>query len=299
MPTDGFVTRTHRTVSEGTSTIGVDVGSFGPDGSMFGVVTTPNAAPVAGLVICPPVHSEFLANYRREVLLARSLAARGFVVARFHYPGTGHSQGQDRDLTFGSMRRAAMEAVSWLRLRYGVDVVGLLGTRLSTLTAGAASAVGAGPLVLWDPILEGDRYFREVFRIARMSELARGSGRSARDRFEDVDEAGSTDVVGFRIDRALVESFQDRDLLTLLGPTCGPVLLVQMDPSRHLRPDLAAFVGALTHAEVDVDVRLIEGREGWWFPGTQAHGAAEARNRLTVEATCEWLAKHIPAEVVR
>ena len=296
MLTDRFVERAHRVMSEGTATHRVDVGHLGAGAPMFAVLYTPAAAPIAGMVICPPLQSEFLVNYRREVLLARMLAARGFAVARFHYRGTGHSYGEDRNVTFGSMRRDAMEVASWLRVHRSVDVVAMLGTRLSALTAAAVASDRAEPIVLWEPIVEGDEYFREVFRFARMSGLARGADRAPLD---EVNVAGSTDVVGFRIDRALVDSFRDRHLAALLGDGSPSVLLVQMDLTQRLRQEFAAFVDVQTRGGSEVDVLSVKGKEAWWFPGTQSHGSAQARNRVTVEATCDWLFRHVPAEAPR
>lgn len=45
----------------------------------------PATQPIRGEVICSPLHAEFLHKYRKEVMLAPSLAASGLAVQRFHY----------------------------------------------------------------------------------------------------------------------------------------------------------------------------------------------------------------------
>ncbi|MBA2478088.1 MAG: hypothetical protein H0V38_05705, partial [Sporichthyaceae bacterium] len=50
-------------------------------------------AVVGGVVICGSLFEDFQINYRREVLVARRLAQRGFATVRFHYRSVGNSDG--------------------------------------------------------------------------------------------------------------------------------------------------------------------------------------------------------------
>ncbi len=70
---------------------------FGPPGErMLGLAHLPTSA-ASGVLVCSSIQAEFAKNYRREVLLARALARQGRAVGRFHYRGTGNSDGDSLD----------------------------------------------------------------------------------------------------------------------------------------------------------------------------------------------------------
>src|SRR5215469_15071329 len=76
---------------------------LGSPRSCFVAVASPEGPASVGAVICSPLWAEQMKNYRREVLLGRALAARGFVCARFHYRGVGHSRGDPQAIDISSM----------------------------------------------------------------------------------------------------------------------------------------------------------------------------------------------------
>jgi hypothetical protein len=267
---------------------------------MFGSVHLPERRVRAGVLICSPFQSEFLANYRREVRLAGALAARGLAVGRFHYRGTGHSDGEGRDVTFATMREDAVEAATWLRNRSGVKDLGFFGTRWGALIAAAVAAEAAGaPVALWDPTIDGERYFEEVFRFRRMSQLSLGRAGPRRHLLDEIEEAGYADVFGFTIDRAIVESSRGRELAVELRSTPRPLLLVQVDPENYLKDEYENLVGTWNQAGFSVDVRLLPGQEAWWFPGTQWQESALERSEIMVAATADWFSERLAAAIPR
>ncbi|MGQ0669868.1 MAG: alpha/beta hydrolase, partial [Actinomycetota bacterium] len=121
---------------------------------LFGVMHTPPAAPSGGVVVCSPLYAEFARNYRREVLLGRALAERGIAVQRFHYRGSGHSDGQPGAMTFASMLGDAAVAAERLVGETGVRRVAFVATRWAALVAAAAAARYDSPLSLWQPSVD-------------------------------------------------------------------------------------------------------------------------------------------------
>jgi len=261
---------------------------------MFGTIHRPASEAGSGVLICSPFQSEFLANYRREVLLARELAARGLAVGRFHYRGTGHSDGEGGDITFDSMRRDTEEATSWLRAVAGVDRIGFLGTRWSALIAGAVAAGSPrSPIVFWDPATEGRVYFRDIFRLRAMSDLSGGVDRSPGDVSDELREAGFADVFGFAIPRSIIESASDLTLVRELGTDPRPVLLIEIGNGR-LSAGSAEAVERWRDAGSTVDAELVEGREAWWFPGTKwLEETALERTDVMVSRTARWFSGHL------
>ncbi|HET9333050.1 MAG TPA: alpha/beta hydrolase, partial [Gemmatimonadota bacterium] len=138
----------------------------GPVGErMFTALYLPPSRPRGSVLICSPLHGEFMRNYRREVLLARRLAHLGFAVERFHYRHTGNSDGDDADLTYGSMTEDGLRCADHLRGEAGDSRLFLLGTRWGALVAASVAArhEGAG-VVFWVPLLDGSAFFKEAFR---------------------------------------------------------------------------------------------------------------------------------------
>ena len=72
-------------------------------GALFMVTHLPAGPAQGAVVVCSPIQSELLKNNRHEVMLARRLASQGVAVARFHYIGTGNSDGEVGDVTIDGM----------------------------------------------------------------------------------------------------------------------------------------------------------------------------------------------------
>lgn len=269
-----------------------DVGFFDVDGvRVFGSSYLPSGAARAGVVVCPPVAGEFEKNYRRETLLANALAEQGIAVQRFHYRGAGHSEGDPGALTLGSMREDALAAAALVGVRLeDPSRVALVGTRLGALVAASACADRA-PLALWEPVLDGDRYFREIFRLSLMRSLRRGgterpSTTAVLDRLR---ASGSVDVLGHPVGLALWESAGGRTLLGEVGGRSGPTLLVQLGKTRELRGEYRDVVDRLVRGGSDAQARVVPEPEPWWF-GEHRRGR-QALTRLTAD----WLEASLAA----
>ncbi|MGH2731650.1 MAG: alpha/beta fold hydrolase, partial [Actinomycetota bacterium] len=199
-----------------------EVGFFGSgDQRMFGCAYQPlNLPPGGAVVICPSLHAEVIANYRREVLVARALAARGFAVQRFQFRGTGHSDGESSELTFETMRRDTMDAARHLLAAVGLEAPAFVGTRWGgTVAAAVAAGFPGAPLALWEPIVMPARWFRETGRAERIRGLAGESASAAGERgvIERLRDGEMVDILGYPIDPALYASSADRSLAAELG----------------------------------------------------------------------------------
>ena len=261
-----------------------------PPCRVFGVRHLP-PEPCGALVVCSPVGGEGDSNYRREVLLARALARRSIAVQRFHWRGTGNSDGDPRDLTFDTMVDDACRAVDALTSVADAPVM-LLGTRSSAFVAGEVTGrVGARALSLWQPPASGQAYFRELGRLLRVNKLAQAAGGTVgtRSLHDELDGEGVSEVGGYQIHRAYQRSMLDRDMAGIRCSGATDVQVVQFGGSSlsaHIEQSAAAWRATGQR----VVTCLIPEHEQWWYAPDDS---AEDRRPVTaksVAATADWCA---------
>ena len=251
----------------------------------------PTSEPTAGVVICSPTLAEFQVTYRREVLTARELAARGFAVQRFHYRGSGNSGGSTERAEFSTLVADAQFAAECLVQSTGVRPTVFLGTRIGALVAARAARLGAASgLVLWSPVLDTAAYFREVFRgyvIGRLKDGAVDRG-SVQNPVDEIRLPGHVDVLGYPIGRAFYESFLNRGLAAEVA-TSGMVLLLQVG-GNELHSNNSRFTRLLRNQGVSVDASVVDGSDVWWFGGGAALREGESETtREIVRTTVDWI----------
>jgi pimeloyl-ACP methyl ester carboxylesterase len=248
----------------------------------------------AAVVVCPSVHVELQENYRQEVLLARAFAANGLAVLRFHYRGTGHSDGDDEAATLDSMIDDAASAADRVMQATAAGRVAFLGTRWGGLVAaGAATRLGAAPVALFDPVLEPDRYFREAIRaqlIHRMKEGGAGPP-SHEALLGELRTSGFLDILGYPLHAGLYHGARGRGIRDLLGDRNRPVLLVHFNRNGTLRADYANLADELRTKSFPVDVKVIREQPAWWF----SRRVLRTIDALG-EATAQWLVARLAGE---
>ena len=251
---------------------------------VFTMTYLPAGSPRVGLVICSSLLVEQLTNYRRDVLLARELARRNIAVLRFHYRGSGHSQGDDSTASWETLVQDARFAGAHLRSRTSVNVLSWMGARWGALVAAAAGRdQPSSPLLLWEPVVQTERYFQELFRSRRVRELNDGRF-SATDWREEMAGRGHVDILGHAFHRRLYESTQGRRLDALLAGTAHPTMIVQFGRGRSPRPDYQRLGEAIARGGGHLDIAYVHDEPAWFFPGYQMKSV----DRL-LSISCDWL----------
>lgn len=161
----------------------------------------------AAVLICYPIAGEYMRAHRACRQLTNLLARRGAHVMRFDYFGTGDSFGgaedSDLDRWQSDIGAAAEELIALCGARR-VKLVGLrLGAALGLLGAGRHTMIDQ--VVLWDPIVDGAEYVREL----ESRHAAEQAGRGA-----DPSVNGMIGVNGFGVPRSLREQIAGLDLTT-------------------------------------------------------------------------------------
>jgi pimeloyl-ACP methyl ester carboxylesterase len=196
-----------------------------PERSLFGVYHPPLTGhhPGHGVVLCYPLGHEYIYGHRAFRQLAVHLARAGFAVLRFDYYACGDSAGACEE---GAIDRwlgdigAALQEIKETGKASKTHLVGArMGAALSAKVAGQRSDIDG--LVLWDPVLTGKQYVRDL-----LTQHARWlSGRGV---------AGSVDrdveALGFPLSAGLQKDLSEIELPSM--PLPGKrVLIVDSDPA--------------------------------------------------------------------
>jgi pimeloyl-ACP methyl ester carboxylesterase len=115
--------------------------------------------------LCNPFGEEASRAHRTYRVLATQLERAGYAALRFDYSGTGDSVGDSGAATVDAWVGDVASAAERLRTASGVARVTVVGLRFGATLAMLASARGEPRprhLVLWDPVVEGAAYLREL-----------------------------------------------------------------------------------------------------------------------------------------
>jgi hypothetical protein len=265
---------------------------------LFGALHLPRGALIGAVLVCSPTFAEMTRNYRREVLLGRALADRGVATLRFHYWATGHSGGESVELGFDTMREDARLAVEVVRDLVGSSPLAFVGTRVGAVIAAATAAdVGGAPMALWDPVVEPDRYFREVFRARLMMELKQGiaKGSGTQELVTQLRREGTVEVAGYPITRALYEGVVALPLQSILPTNPNPTLIIEMNSRQRLSRGAEELVSVWTEFGIPVETELIAHSEAWWFGANARDGAADVgvAGEAVVPVTADFLTHNL------
>ena len=180
-------------------------------------------------LLCYPWGHEYVNAHRSLVRLANLLSQSGFHVLRFDYYGTGDSGGEDHEATLEGARQDIAAAIEELRDLTGVERVSLVGLRL-----GAALAMEAAhdqpaivqSLVLWDPVIKGAEYLRELYS---MDDSMRIPGVGPAEKI-GAERGGGREVMGLPLTEKVAAELTALDLTAILPQLPFPMLSVAIRP---------------------------------------------------------------------
>jgi len=239
---------------------------FGGKELLFGCRHMPDAGAKTAVVICPPTLTDAAINYHREARLGRWLARAGVAAQRFHYRGTGNSDGTPGTVSFSMLVEDAHRAARLLQERCGIDRIAFLGTRIGGLVAAyTARAFEGAPLALWQPVVDPHRYVDESVAVG-------------------------TSILGTPLGRDLFDSAVVDNLVDAIGVRARPLLLVQLHRRVGLASDYRSAVGRWQARGFTVEVAYDPTEDDWW----NVHPGWEPSDEV-LSVTALWLASRLAA----
>jgi len=255
--------------------------------SLFGVLHEPEVRPIRGaFLFCHPLAEEKLWAHRVFVSFARRLVQHGYAVLRFDYMGSGDSEGTFEQSSLSTARADVLSALDQVRSRAEVERVSLLGLRLGATIASlvAEEYEGIDRLILWAPIVDGNRYMQELLRTNLTTQMAVYKEiREDREALVEAMRRGATvNIDGYELSLALYSEVSAVKLASEPKRFGGSCLVTHIDRqagrgSPELQQLSASYQrGSLAFAQ----------EEPFWKEILQFYGSAPA----LAGATLDWLA---------
>jgi uncharacterized protein len=213
---------------------------------LYGVYHSAARSSRHAVLLCYPGMQEYNSAHWAFRRLAATLARDGHHVMRFDYYGTGDSAGGTEDgnptLWLEDVRQAAEE----LKDQSGARSLSVIGLRLGATLATLASAGGlqASRLLLWEPVISGRAYVKELETLDERRNLMLLHANRTRGRRDE--------LLGHAFPPALRSAIEALDLADGVVPKAEKVLIFTDQP----RPEHDAFKLSLERAGIAADLKV-------------------------------------------
>ena len=219
------------------------------------------------ILMLPPFAEEMNMSRRMTYLTGRALAEAGYGFLSLDLTGTGDSSGDFADARWETWQEDARAAIDWLGEKTG-HVPGLLGLRAGALLA--AGLQTAAPLILWQPVGNGETMLNQFLRIRIAAAL---TGNAEKESTKDLramwDAGNSVEVAGYEIDSALAAALDTLRLADMPPQSGTPVTWVETgSEERGPSPASQRIIDAWSEKGVSVETRLCAGDPFWTIQET-------------------------------
>jgi exosortase A-associated hydrolase 2 len=222
-----------------------------------------------GLVYVPPFAEEMNRVRRMAALQARSLAKLGVDVLLLDPFGTGDSAGEFGDARWDTWRDDVGTAIAWLDSRTDTQV-GLWGARLGALLAADVAAMQPERitrLILWQPVLDGDRYLTQFLRLRVAATMDAGADReTTKELRARLSRGMPIEIAGYELAPELADSISSRQLQTCMERLDGlPIswLEVAGQDEAALTPQSQQVVNGLRERGHQLATIAVRGEPFW------------------------------------
>jgi pimeloyl-ACP methyl ester carboxylesterase len=225
---------------------------------LFGAYHPPqdSAARDAGVVLCYPMGQEYIRWHTFFRRLADLLCRQGFHVLRFDFHSCGDSEGACEQARIEQWTADVSTAVHELRSGCDIDRICLVGLRLGaslSIMAGAQRGDIDG-MVLWNPIVTGEAYLRELTALHRewqRGSFAKPQGKPAGDQ--------QREVLGFPLTDSMHRDLMNLDLLSVRRKPADDIVVLDSGGA----PGIRSVCDCLNGTGASVRYEYIPGPRVW------------------------------------
>jgi exosortase A-associated hydrolase 2 len=222
-----------------------------------------------GIVFCDPFAEEKLWAHRVFVNLARLLSKQSYWILRFDCMGHGDSDGNYADTTVETQLSDIREAVTVLRKRTKVKRVILLGARFGGTLAALAAAGNdqVHAIILWNPIINGEKYFQECLRSNLTTQMTtyHKINYTREQMVKDLLGGKMVTIDGYLISPEFYKQISQIRLDEAMRSYNKPLLMIQIHKEEAVRIDkeLQGFYEKLKEADKPADFITVKGEPFW------------------------------------
>ena len=256
---------------------------FGESPKIYGTLVMPENkqdCKKTGIVLCHPIGQEYIYSYQAYALLSNTLANKGFPSVRFDYTGCGNSEGEISEVNIKVWLENIARSVHEIRKKCGVTDIILTGARFGAAIASIylREKHNINGLVLWNPILYGDKYLTEL----KKDHKKWLSGSFSKIKHE---VKGGIESQGFFIPDSLAEEIKKINLLQAIPEKKVKLLLIDNPDDKYVK----VYCGYLA-SSFQVSMKNKVNHDFWKKQGTE-----KAKRMLPDEEIAfiqEWIIKN-------
>ncbi len=215
--------------------------------ALHGICYEPDS-PVRSLaIICDPFAEEKKCAQRILAETARQLTGIGIAALHFDYRGTGDSAGRFVDFGPTQWRQDIQAAIKFGLAEFPTTSVGLLGLRLGGSLAAQIGEQNSDVdwLVLWEPIVDGQRFVRNNLRRSLIKAMLTQGHEFSAQQVTEKHQAELIDLDGYQISTDARDELAQIDLAGAKG-FGGPVLVVNIAPRSRVGNEMQTIADSYT-----------------------------------------------------
>lgn len=182
----------------------------------------------SAVLICPPLGREYLRTHWALRRLADQLSRSGYHVLRFDYFANGDSAGETGAGDALRWQQDIHTAAAELTDLSGLSQLSIVGLRAGAALAAATNELETQDLILWDPVISGSDYLKELEALHQTKLVAYNAVR------QQPLESTPDEVLGFPMPQIMRESIEQINLLSCINNNAKNIYLFSSKETKAL-----------------------------------------------------------------